>query len=598
MNRKMLLMALIVLGLLFVASTVFAQSLPSGYDEDVELDTISVNTEGAGTTFVQDLEEIRRRRINEIIEKIRQGDPNVLRFVVYDVMEEVHREVIRRARVNNTNFYAVLNMSNAIPALIGGFDNQDPKLRLRFIGYLGDWVDEIGTDLADIQKRTTDRLVSRIETREEVRYGLRLLYLKIVRKTTLNRIYNGDEKVLETITPEEFIVLIHNELFLREVYCIPRNIQVRSIRLAPWWINVRAFDSVVAERLRFTSILNPRAYDDLYCVNISQFLGTDDPSFLNIERERQRKATDDRLILPLLPTGYDFYRLKILSDDPEDGREFESLKTYYYNLDDELTYFYGYKDHAGRWDIQSLYDIRYFSYSETGEVFDNEDLFVRALFGGLRNKHLVVRENSVRILLLLSDPYVKVDYSGRVVGARGILEQVAGESLYVETAINAWEDVRFSQFVDVARPTEEVTTGGNRMLTYYNTDGVIIDYSAGIGAGTVTSSGTRVIGGGSGSLYFEGSNAWGYCWNYRIDVHELLRRMGLGMLFGCEEEERVVTPPAPVVERTYFIESLFDLTTIDVDFLGASKDEYVPWDLIPDWHGLDEIEHEIFRPRP
>ncbi|MHA2022352.1 MAG: hypothetical protein ACTSWQ_01695, partial [Candidatus Thorarchaeota archaeon] len=236
MNKRILLLLSLILALMFVAVAAFSQAaLPDGYDEyDDEEDEISLGDD-AGTTFVQDLEEIRRRRIEGIIEKIKAGDPNVLRFVVYDVFEEVHKEVIRKARRANVSYYAIINWESAIPAYIGGFDNQDPKVRLRCIGWLGDWVDEIGEELPDIYKRTADRLASRIETREEVKYGLRLLYLKIVRKQQLNKIYEGDEKALEDISAKDFIALIHDETFLRQIYCIPRRIKVRSIRLAPWW---------------------------------------------------------------------------------------------------------------------------------------------------------------------------------------------------------------------------------------------------------------------------------------------------------------------------------------------------------------------------
>jgi hypothetical protein len=571
MSKRILLISLLALALLFVAGNMFAQTLPSGYDEDEEVQTISTNEEGAGTTFVQDLEEIRRRRIDDIIQKIRQGDPNVLRFVVYDVFEEVHAEVIRRAREGNTNYYAVLNMSNAIPAYIGGYDNQDPKVRLRCIGWLGDWVDEIGTDLSDIQKRTKDRLVSRIETRPEVEYALRLLDLKIVRKTILNRVYNGDEVVLEQIGPMEFIVLIHNEIFLREVYCVSPDIHVRSIRLAPWWIDVKALEAVVAQRLLLTQRLNEQRFAAVYC-------GTDfiveSESLLNRDEEESEKMVDDNLILPLLPTGHDVYRIKTLDDSLDDGTEFETLKTYYYDAANEIAFFRGYVDHARNWDIQSLYDIRYFNYSDTGTVFDNEDKFVKALFGGLRNRHLVVRENVARLLIMLSDPYVELDLSNRVVGVQGVIDTLSRESKYVETAVNAWSEVRFAQFSDVARPAMVDPTNPD-VVIYYHIDGTIVDYN----------SFYRING---------QANPWGYCWNYRIDMHELLRRMGLGQLFACEIEAAAQVAPVVVVEdNTYFVESLFDLTEIDVIDMPDNV-----FDLIPDWHGVDEIEDEIFNPGP
>jgi hypothetical protein len=575
MNKKILLIAIIVVALMFAANVAFAQSLPSGYDENEEVQTISLNQEGAGTTFVQDLEEIRRRRINEIIEKIRQGNPNALRFVVYDVFEEVHREAIRRAREGKSNVYAVYNMNNAIPAFIGGFDNQDPKVRLRCIGWLGDWVDEIGLDLADILKRTRDRIVSRIETREEVKYALKLLELKIVRKTILNRVFNGDEKVLEQITAQEFIVLIHNELFLREVYCVSKDILIRSIRLAPWWIDIKMLELIVASRLQLTKRLNDERYTEVY---VNTNFVTPTKGLLNRDEEEAEKMQNDYLILPLLPTGYDVYRLKTTDDDLADKREFELLKTYYYDANGELQYFIGYLDHAGNWDIQTLYDIRYFNYSQTGQAFENEDKYIRALFGGLRNRHQVVRENCARILVMLSDPYVRLDLSRRVTGADGMLDILSKESRYATTAMNAWEEVRFSQYVDVARPAVAGANVGQAVpVVYYGIDGTMIDYNR-----------TYLIN--------NQVNPWGYLWTYRIDMHELLRRMGLGQLFACDIGDKKPKPQVQPVstDNTYFVESLFDLTSIDVN--DGHDPIFGVFDLIPDWHGVDEIEDEIFNP--
>jgi hypothetical protein len=587
MSKRILLISFLVLGFIFLASTAFAQALPPGYDEDEEVQTISVNKDAAGTTFIQDLEEIRRRRIDEIIEKIRQGDPNVLRFVVYDVFEEVHQEIIRRARVNQSNFYAVVNMSEAIPAYVGGFDNQDPKVRLRCIGWLGDWVDEIGTDLNDIQKRTRDRLVSRIETREEVKFALRLLDLKIVRKTTLNKVYNGDDKILESIKPEQFIALIHDELFLREVYCIPRRVHIRSIRLAPWWIDIYVLNAMVSQRIRLTRKLGlpderlSRMYNCPDCDNtLGLFILADETGrdIMNEIREIEDKQEDELNKLAVLPPGYDEgYILKVL-DDTLEKTEFEQLKTYYYNEDGELAYYYGYIDHAKRWDIQTLYDLRYFAYSETGDVFENEDKYVRALFAGLRNPSLVVRENCARILVMLSDPYVILDNAMKVIGVEGVIGDLARESKFVETALNAWYDVRFAQFVDVARPARIDDLANPDSRVFYHNDGLRINYQQ-----------TLTLVPGEHQY-----NPWGYCWNYRIDVHELLRRMGLGHVFDCDEEE-VVTIEQEVVEteNTYFVESLFDLSVLDLDEKDSSYYYY-----IPDWHGVDEIEDEIFNPGP
>ncbi len=613
MSKRILLISLLILGFIFLTSAVFAQALPSGYDEDDEVQFETTNEEGAGTTFIQDLEVIRRTRINDIINKIREGDPNVLRFVVYDVLEEVHTEVIRRARAYNSNFYEVLNMAEAIDSYVGGFDNQDPKVRLRCIGWLGDWVDEIGLHLDELRDRASDRLASRIETREEVKFGLRLLRLKIVRKIALNKIYKGDEGELATISADDFIGLIHNELFLRVVWCIPRRVKIRSIRLAPWWINMRALDAIVAQRLLLTRRLDEQSYNAMYtCYSEdADFIYTDRTGnsilmtdLMALEDEESRKMRDPMNVLPLLPTGYDVYRLKTLDDPLQDGREFETLKTYYFSnagagtgtgLADNHQYYHGYKDHAGRWDIQSLYDLRYFNYSESGEEFPNEEEIFKALFGGLKNRHLVVRENVARIMIMMTDPYVKKDMTNTVIGVDGVLDDLRKQTKYINIATDAWKDVQYAQFIDVARPAiyrdrylnkfgarigaNPITLTDPTNNTFlsdpvvYSIDGSQIHY-----AGRYSAS----LGGGF--------NPWGYCWNYRIDIHELLRRMGLGQLFDCEED---YTPPTTTVtvtrENTYFVESLFDLTELDV----VDQDNSI-WDLIPSWHGVDEIEDEIF----
>jgi uncharacterized protein YydD (DUF2326 family) len=182
--------------------------------------------------------------IDNIIRRIQRGDPTVLKFVVYDVFTEVHKELVIRTRKHTaegvaTDFYREVGDRAALAAYIGGLDNQDPKVRLRCIGFLGDWVDDIGEEMPRIAKAANDRLNSGIETREEVKYGLELLQLKVLRKIYLNRIFNGDEGLLRTIDPEEFIVLVHGEEFIREIFCVPPEVILRSIRLDPWWIAQR-----------------------------------------------------------------------------------------------------------------------------------------------------------------------------------------------------------------------------------------------------------------------------------------------------------------------------------------------------------------------
>lgn len=606
--KKLLVIASLALAMLLVSAVAFAQTLPDGYDDYEDDTTISTNTD-AGTTFVQDLEEIRRKRIEQVIQLVRQGDPNVLRFIVYDVFEEVHKEILRKAREGKTTYYVVVGRQNAIPAYIGGFDNQDPRVRLRCIGWLGDWVDEIGLNLEDIKKRTSDRILSRIETRDEVKYGLRLLYLKIVRKIALNKIYNGDETVLETISADDFVPLVHDETFIRLMYCIPRRVKVRSIRLSPWWIDVDVLRNIVYYKLESTNMYRQDVFKDLYDkidhykpYNVATVSGSDiSDAVINRDEELSDKSNDSGLRFPdqgntVNDINYGYMITSRLRDQlvaeksGYDNIRFEILGTYVPSAlnNKDRSNFVGYIDEDGRWDIQSLYDIRYFNYSEDGKGFVrgdkgqqfDENKIVRAILSGLKNRHLIVRENCARLIVLLTDSYVIRDIAGRVVGVTGVLKDIAKEAKYKELVLEAFKDVRYSQYVDVARPASNVKIGNGNVvdnLTFYDIDGIMIDYN---------------------KVYPIGNeyNPWGYKWNYRIDIHEILRRMGLGAFLVCELEEQGKKAEVVTGEVSYYVESLFDVSQLDVSKI--SNDFNNPFYYIPDWHGVDVIDNEIYNNRP
>jgi hypothetical protein len=184
MENRMKFKALLLSALFLVSAsvTVGQNRSDDGYDST----GITLGPE-AGTSLIQDLDQIKMQAINNIIRRIQAGDPTVLKFVVYDVFTEVHKELVIRTRRNqelgqNTDFYAEVGNNTALAAFIGGIDNQDPKVRLRCIGFLGDWVDDIGEEMPRIARAANDRLNSGIETREEVKYGLELLQLKVLRK--------------------------------------------------------------------------------------------------------------------------------------------------------------------------------------------------------------------------------------------------------------------------------------------------------------------------------------------------------------------------------------------------------------------------------
>jgi hypothetical protein len=550
MENRMKFMTLLVSGLLFAigVTTASAQSRATDVYDATDM---PLGPE-AGTSLIQDLDQIKMQAINNIIRRIRQGDPTVLKFIVYDVFTEVHKELVIRTRRNqaegvNTDFYREVGDNAALAAFIGGIDNQDPKVRLRAIGFLGDWVDDVGEEMPRIAQAANDRLNSGIETREEVKYGLELLQLKVLRKIYLNRIYNGDEQLLARIDPEEFIVLVHGEEFIREIFCVPPEVIIRSIRLDPWWIEQR----------------NGRSYRVI----------TDLDFRTDVEEEEKNLFPNPFRGIQYLDYNY------ALDVDTSIYRNFPV------NGDGA----YGYRDEARYLDIVSLYDFRYFRYSENGQDFLNEASILRAIFNGLSNDSLFVRENCARIIVRLSDGPVGVDRktgredtyempethnrplweirdtTGRVTSVKGNLAEISRSARYQEIAMQAWNEVKYSQYVDVHLGFEiNNNARGLRPLD-------------GVRTTRTTNSVFNCAGGG------DALNPWGYSYNYRTDVADILRRMGLGRYVDtCDRE-----PPKPqrVGRGRYFVEDLFD-----PDFFQ----EDVRNDRVPLWHGRDEIEDEVF----
>lgn len=548
--HRLLILTLIVALSLCISQLGFTQV--SGYDYDYD-GTTDLETE-AGVTLIHDLDVIKERAIENIIRRIRRGDPNVLKFVVYDVLAEVHRRVVQtieesidqRTGEATTDYYQVLGNQAALHAFIGGFDNQDPKVRLRCIGFLGDWVDDIGEQLPLIGRAANDRLNSAIETREEVKYGLELLQLKVLRKIDLNAIYNGDERKLAEISPDEFVVLVQGESFIRKIFCVPPDVILRSIRLNPWWIDDDGF-------------IRMRDQSD------------------EGEKANSRSFLTDR--------GYPQYRFKLRTET-----------SVYRNFPEDMAQEkkYGYKDRAGYLDIVSLYDARYFRYQgvEGADKYPNEERYTPAIFMGLANPSLFVRENCARIIVRLTDgplPYDPTDpgaasattvyddvtvitekpwevknAEGQVVGVFGILSNMANNEKYRSTAKTAWQNVKFAQFIDV----------------HQSRDPIIQTRELNPTAGAITLRDVDANHGSSSVL-----NPWGYTYCYRTDVADLMRRMGLGRMVDTCAVQEVVVLDVGAAGRRYFVEDLMDLDAIE------DRDALMP---IPRWHGRDEIRDEVF----
>jgi hypothetical protein len=262
MKKQTLLILLVLLLSLTLSIPAFAQISDEDYDEDETRGTTPIRA--PEDEFIED-EVIR---LFKYLERVRRGDKNVLKLMTYRTYLAMHDAVLialgateksavlsdeqiqlvnrhiasGRVQGNFPDYYSFFGNANGLPAFIAGMENQDPKVRLKVIGYLGDWVDEKYTNLDYILSAAEARWNSQVETRDEVRYGLFLLRYKIRRYKILMAIYGGDDRVLKNISAEDFLVLIRGEraiakLFFPELYTkivVERSIYVSSIKLDPW----------------------------------------------------------------------------------------------------------------------------------------------------------------------------------------------------------------------------------------------------------------------------------------------------------------------------------------------------------------------------
>jgi hypothetical protein len=580
---------------------------PEGYDKRT---TITEPGLAAGTSLIQDLDEIKQRVITSIINRIRKGDPNVLKYVVYDVFQEVHKEILRQSRPLGTDgkvtgkvrsYYEVIGGKAALPSFYGCFDNQDPKVRLRCIGYLGDWIDDIGINMPDISKQAYDRLQSGIETRIEVYYGLVLLRLKVLRKVVLNNIWNGDEEELRKISAENFVVLVHDEPFIREMYCIPRDVLLRSIRLLQWWLE--------------------------YYPNMGGIIWYRSEA----AEQQERTRTDMQTSFRSLAKDYYGYWMKLYPAERSGGTSTLIYRNWggyptakVLEPGDREKGGYGYRDQGGYNDIASLYDLRYFRYSNDEQLkkgqFYNEEKYLRAIFAGLENTSLFVRENCARLIVRLSDgpvgfmqrenpnygafkpestsgtdfvawdsvvntsgsdsraatPYETLNDTNDVVGVQGRLSEIAKNAKYQTIINNAWRDVRFAQFMDVH---ERSRFGDGTLAAGTDRFQGIPAYDINDGINTYRNAPFRGI-----------HNSWGYKYNYRTDIADIMRRFGLHRTVGGCEKIKIEAGPTVGESGTYFVEDLFDLDDQDRPATSGSPVS------IPLWHGKDEIKDEVFEP--
>jgi hypothetical protein len=481
--KRLLFMLMLIIGTTLVFySLSYAVSLEEGYDDEIL-------TEEGTTSWEDDLEALEEREIERILTRIRAGDTNVLNYIVYQVFERLHYTILaislprdhegllnrlrerytgedaerfvdrakrRYANLEGQSYYRIVGYRNSIRAFLAGFNNQDPKVRLKCIGYLGDWVDEIGLDLITIETAVGIRLGSGLETRAEVKYALEILRLKILRKRILKQIYLGDTNVLDEIPARDFVVLVKNEEFIRRVYRIPDSVRIRSIKLDPYV-------------------------------------------------------------------------------ESREGNKEDAIRDN--NVADKL------------WRLDS-YDFNY----------NNRNAF-RAIFAGLENPSLFVKENVVRLMLeivfrpdnqqdpnnpgvLIEDPVI---VNGRV--TNGILADMSRQAAYIRLAQKTWDDVIFAVF---GNPDEEVVYTGIDN-TYFDTGRGSINNTRCIEPDQcenhiVTVAPVTNEGDGT-ELTVEGMGHY----NYRVMVADLLRLMGLQWYLG-EEEQEVVTQDI-VVES---VEHLFD----------------------------------------
>jgi hypothetical protein len=465
---------------LLFSMNVSAQTLEEDYDR----------RERAVDPFEDEEKLLRQRKISQIISRISTGDKTVLRLVTYDTFNAVHEKIVELADAqgNRAKYYSVVNNRRALPAYVGGFDNQDPKVRLKCIGFLGDWVDEIGQDLGYIEKEVDRRLSTNIETRREVRYGYRVLKMKIVRRRVIGALKSGDENVLVHISPEEFLPLVFYEPRIRTIYLgHPASVKIRSIVLDP---------GVEPETGRLVTDWKNRQGR---------------ASGLNIEEICYTSVTK---------VG-DYGEVAQWIRDRSAGMSVEDRAR-------------SYGVSAGGLDWKCL----------------------RAVYSGLDNRSLFVREHSARIFLnyvfgLTGDPNYD---AGNTRKLSEQLKEMACTPRYVRIAQVAWDNVKWSEYYYSDRVTDAKNFASFIQHTHYmeyNTAGVDT-------ASRYTNLGKRYFTDAVRTQYPEwGTEVTG---NYRNDVKEICRILGLSWYLDAE----YVQVKRKSIERSR-IETLFNPRTKDPD---------------------------------
>ncbi len=455
---------------------------------------------------------LRKKKIKEIINRIRRGDRTVLRLVVFDTFEAVHDEIVKKDKTDaQKNYYDILGGRNSLSAFIGGFDNQDPKVRLKCIGYLGDWVDEVGRSTKQIEKAVDKRLATNIETRKEVRYGFRVLKMKIVRRRILSAVKRGDQKVLVRVPPEEYLPLVFYEPRIRTIYLgSPGAVRIRSIVLDP---------GVEPETGNLVSSRPGRAQG------------------LDIERLCYQGVTRVGDLGEVAQWLQDVRQRGTIANAAATGG-----------------YVGGGVSGSGK--------------TAGGKVVGKAKVdwkCVKAIYTGIDNKSLFVREHSARIFLNYIRGYTgDPNYLGNVQGtARSIapeLRKMATNPYYVRLAQVAWDNVKWSEY----EYNDRVTSSTNYLSFVQHKHYREFEYSAGyngaaggLGESRASADESRTV---NTKRYFtEDATSfpeWGteITGNYRNDVKELLRVLGLAWYI---DAEYIVESEPPSVESAR-IDTLFN----------------------------------------
>lgn len=443
-KKKLIFLTLFLsLAVVFGIQGLFAQTSDEDYDR----------REGAVDPFEDEDQLLRKQKIDEIISRIQQGDKTVLRLVTFDTFQAVHDELVAGSTKDgkSSGYYDRVGNRSSLPAYIGGFDNQDPKVRLKCIGYLGDWVDEKGIDTDMIEKAVDRRLATNIETRKEVRYGYRVLKMKIVRRRIIDAIKKGDQKILVTITPEEFLPVVFYEPRIRTIYLgHAQAVRIRSIVLDP---------GVVPES---GELIGGRA------------------DGLNIERICYKSVTQ-------------------VGDQGEVAQWL--------------------KDNKGGVDLGAANANATIS-SQTKADIDVP--CVQAIYAGLDNKSLFVREHCARIFLnYIAGHTGDPNYTaGATRALNADLNKMAKTPYYVRLAQVAWDNVKWSEYYYYDRFTQDYTS----FVKHRN----YMEFERG-----AASYGTkRYFTDAVNKAYPEwGTETTG---NYRNDVKEICRILGLSWYIDAE----------------------------------------------------------------